>query len=472
AAPIRFYRMDNSSGDCIDSTGNQDCSYVEGTVRHGRPPLTLNDQGFSVEVASPGGGGTMCAASAQPSEYTMLLFWRANFDQTNHFLAGRVNSSDDFLQMLGVRDDSAHRFTHVVRHAGGEQILMSTTAVQPATTYCIAGTLDAAGAKLFVNGVQEAATSALPPPNGDSTARWQMWRLNASGWSSSIGRLDNVAFFDRALSPAEVHSLCGACMVLPSTPTPTQTRTFTHTAPPTATRTRSSTRTPTATRTRTATIANTSVPTEAASHMPTLTPTPTETPPTATDTPIPQCPAVPRDDCVGPRLTAISLKRGSTSSGNRMSWKWMRGSIAEVATFGDPVSLGGTEYTLCLYDFIDGTPQLALQAAIPAGSMCGSRPCWKRTSRGFVFRGRTDRSGGIQQLTLQSGIDGRAAIKLRAGGEALTIPAPHAATSLLAQNDQVVVHLANDSQPNRQCWSATYVAPAQRIVANTFRDKE
>ncbi len=102
------------------------------------------------------------------------------------------------------------------------------------------------------------------------------------------GAIDEVRFFDRALTAAEISAIvdpgsAGKCK--PPTPTPTPTATFTPTATATSTPTATATSTPTATATSTPTATATFTPTATATATPEE-PTPSPTP-TATPTPTP-----------------------------------------------------------------------------------------------------------------------------------------------------------------------------------------
>src|SRR5204863_221276 len=104
------------------------------------------------------------------------------------------------------------------------------------------------------------------------------------------GEIDEVEYFSRALSQAEIQSIVNAGSAGKCKPqgTPTPTPTFTPT--PTATATFTPTPTPTATHTPTPTPTATFTPTPTATFTPTPTPTATRTPtptPTATFTPTP-----------------------------------------------------------------------------------------------------------------------------------------------------------------------------------------
>jgi hypothetical protein len=111
------------------------------------------------------------------------------------------------------------------------------------------------------------------------------------------GAIDEVRFFDRALTATEISAIvdpgsAGKCKPPTPTPTPTATATSTPTATATVTPTATATSTPTATATVTPTATATSTPTATATVTPTATATSTPTA-TATATPIATATATP-----------------------------------------------------------------------------------------------------------------------------------------------------------------------------------
>ena len=83
---------------------------------------------------------------------------------------------------------------------------MGTTTVVPNSTYHVVVSLDMTGntsvVRLYVNGVQEAAlTRSGTPVNAD---HWQVGLQGGGGLGDFAGVMDEVAFYDTILSPAQV----------------------------------------------------------------------------------------------------------------------------------------------------------------------------------------------------------------------------------------------------------------------------
>lgn len=66
----------------------------------------------------------------------------------------------------------------------------------------------------------------------------------------------------------------------------------------------------------------------------------------------------------------ILLKDRLPDRRHLLTWKWSRGEATLKADFGDP--LATTNYALCVYDRIVGTPTLRVAADIPAGDIAAA----------------------------------------------------------------------------------------------------
>ena len=60
---------------------------------------------------------------------------------------------------------------------------------------------------------------------------------------------------------------------------------------------------------------------------------------------------------------------------------------------------GVNGYTPCLYD----QTGRRLDAAAPAGRVCGRKPCWKQTSSGFVYGDALLDPNGLKNVVLKAG---------------------------------------------------------------------
>lgn len=228
------------------------------------------------------------------------------------------------------------------------------------------------------------------------------------------------------------------------TPTPTASPTDTPTATPTGTPTATATDSPIPTATPTATATGTPTLTPTASATPsatvTATPSPTSTPtetslPTATatasetatvtptGTPVPTetvgpegCPDAPLPSCRQSLKSSLTLRVHPTmASKNKLAWLWNKGDAVAIEDLAEPTT--AADYRLCLYS----DDALAGAMIVPAGGLCGSRPCWSfKENRGYRFTDRSGSSDGITSASLSPGPAGDAKVKLK--GKGINLP--------------------------------------------------
>ena len=90
--------------------------------------------------------------------------------------------------------------------------------------------------------------------------------------------------------------------------------------------------------------------------------------------------------------------------------------------FGDPLSPGGTRYSVCLYG--DGDAPVGRIDVDRAGETCGRRSCWQAAGgrppggRGYAYRDRDRAASGVETFTVKGGSDGKPAIVLKARNDA------------------------------------------------------
>jgi len=193
----------------------------------------------------------------------------------------------------------------------------------------------------------------------------------------------------------------------------------------------------------------------------TATPTPVVTP-TASATPA--CAAVPQSGCrrpVAERASQIVLADRARDRRDLLTWKWTKGAGTLKTAFGDPSTT--TDYALCVYDRIAGTPALVVAARIPAGGVCAGKLCWRATKRGFRYADPNGAADGVTAVTLKEGLDGASQIRVKAVGSSLAMP-----TLPLAQDPAVTVQMTNALG---ECWDADFGAPAIDDDETEFRDR-
>lgn len=226
--------------------------------------------------------------------------------------------------------------------------------------------------------------------------------------------------------------------------TPTETPTDTPTGTPTETPTNTPTETPTSTSTQTP------------SRTPTNTPTQTSTAtPTPTATALGICPAAPLAGCKTPvpakGKLSISSKTGDASK-SKLAWSW-KGQATTLGELGTPLT--STSYRVCVYN---SSNTLLFNLGIPAGGTCGTKDCWKGSTKGFSYKNKATTAAGLSAFAVKSGDDGKASVKMKANGANLTLPGLPLSTPVTAQ-------VINDT--NSTCFSATFTTASSDPLSMT-----
>jgi cysteine-rich repeat protein len=178
---------------------------------------------------------------------------------------------------------------------------------------------------------------------------------------------------------------------------------------------------------------------------------------------IERCTAEPKTDCrqpTAPGKASLNIKKKASAKSDLLVWKWGSGAATTNGDFGFPAQITG--YVLCLYDEIGGVPGRTLARSVPAAGTCGTRACWKNLPTGFKYTDAKLTPDGIRQLSLKSGVAGKAGVKLKAKGINLALP-----DLPLAQDPRVTVQLQSS---DGECWEAIY-STATRNDAGAFSAK-
>ena len=124
---------------------------------------------------------------------------------------------------------------------------------------------------------------------------------------------------------------------------------------------------------------------------------------------------------------------------NRLVWRWRKGEATTLADFGTPN--GDTDYALCIYDLVLGTPNLVSETVIPGGAN------WLQFPNRWRYADPTKSQGGTRRVILKEGTHGTSRIIFRAVGVNVDL-----ASLPMAQSPRVLVQLLNENL----CWEAEY----------------
>ena len=157
--------------------------------------------------------------------------------------------------------------------------------------------------------------------------------------------------------------------------------------------------------------------------------------------------------CKSAGRTKLALRKRSDEKRDTLSFSWTVGEATSVAELGAPDAT--TDYTVCVWDHVAGTPSLVMTMKAPAGGNCTGRPCWTPLSGGTAYRysdaGRLPH--GIQQLRVRSGALGAPRVTVKAKGVALPNP-----PMPFKQSPRITVQVVNDAGT---CWGSDFVSPPQ-----------
>ncbi len=164
------------------------------------------------------------------------------------------------------------------------------------------------------------------------------------------------------------------------------------------------------------------------------------------------CAPAPVTGCVDAAKSKLTMRGTGT---RRLTWKWAAGPVVAASDLGDPVT-GASAYRLCLYD---GGGALLADLGVPAGRLCGNKPCWRRMGERFKFKDTSGRNRGVIHIGLKPGAVGKGRADVKAKGANLPLPAlPIVAAA------GTTVQLQRDDDPTR-CWQAVFSASLKNTSA-------
>lgn len=165
--------------------------------------------------------------------------------------------------------------------------------------------------------------------------------------------------------------------------------------------------------------------------------------------PAPICGPTPASGCASAPRGSLAVYQSPTNPNRRsLAWQWWTGD-ASVSDFSNPID-GSASYTLCVYDFASGSPNLSVQLSPPSGAL------W-RSVRGHTYRygDRTGSVQGIRRIVLQGKGVGKGKVTVFASGSALPLPGPASPTQYFAADPQVLVQLLRNGGT---CWESSFTA--------------
>jgi len=175
------------------------------------------------------------------------------------------------------------------------------------------------------------------------------------------------------------------------------------------------------------------------------------------------CESVPATGCNTGGKSSVSFKRGSVAAKNKFQWKLQKATnaIDKATELGDPVA-GETRYSVCVYDHSSGVASLVSTMTVEPGGSCGTKPCWKETSKGagLRFKSKEGNDSGIRAVSAKSGPAGKGSLLVQAGGESFPMPAAISANELFDQDAQLLVQM--NALDSGACWESAFGTDSTR----------
>lgn len=182
--------------------------------------------------------------------------------------------------------------------------------------------------------------------------------------------------------------------------------------------------------------------------------TTTTTSTTTTTLPV-QCGAAPTLGCVeaGKSMLLVSEKSAGKEK-LKVSLKALQAAVTQ-GQFGDPLSDGGTNYAICIYD--DANQLIGEVSVSRAGDNCGSppAPCYKASSdKGYKYSDKLAAADGVHKKTLTGGDAGKGKVTVNGKNDAAKglTSLPTGIATLLQSNTQATVQLLTS---DASCFGAT-----------------
>ena len=152
----------------------------------------------------------------------------------------------------------------------------------------------------------------------------------------------------------------------------------------------------------------------------------------------------------------VSFKQTSADK-EQITTLMKKGPALTQLDLGDPLAIGGTGYTACVYD--DANLLVGSMKIDRAGSSCRGQFCFKPVGdfppdgKGWLYRDSNRSADGALLISLRAGTAGKSKIKLKAIAETSKGQNPQGITGALNGSTSVTVQLHGDDLAS--CFSAT-----------------
>ena len=169
------------------------------------------------------------------------------------------------------------------------------------------------------------------------------------------------------------------------------------------------------------------------------------------------CPTAPAA-CTGGFAKGIFTVKETPIGKEKLLAKFIKGPALSQTDLGDPLTAGGTAYSLCVYDDI-GTLAASVVVNRAGDSTCsgGGTACWSAVGgdppggKGYRYKDKDLTADGTFRLQAKGGAAGKSKLLLKGRGP--NLPLPIAAHLMSASAATMQLHAHGTSAP--ACWSLT-----------------
>jgi hypothetical protein len=144
------------------------------------------------------------------------------------------------------------------------------------------------------------------------------------------------------------------------------------------------------------------------------------------------CPATPAAGCKNAQTGKFTTKLTGDKR-NKLVWQWKKGEAIALSEFGDVA--GGTNYRMCIYDGISGSPELVADYAVPSG------PFWKLQKKGAKYSDKRAAFDGVKKIQLRAGGPNKTKAQFVVQGIFARLPAPASTVAYFEITPTVQVRL-------------------------------
>jgi hypothetical protein len=170
------------------------------------------------------------------------------------------------------------------------------------------------------------------------------------------------------------------------------------------------------------------------------------------------CPTAPAGSCAPGFGNAVLVVNEKSPGKEKLVAKFLKGPAITQSQLGDPTTVDGTGFALCLYD--DGGALVNGLLVDKGGEDCGTKPCWTSlggdppTGSGYKYTDKDTGASGVKTMLLKAGPAGKPKLLVIAANNAPKgqTAMPTGTTAALTGAASVTMHLIGD---DGACYEAT-----------------